>query len=73
MSIESPDYKALFDEVTGERLNVLAQMNHHFGSQTFGEGPDSIPADFHIKHTTFAEDPPEYPADPKPPKKPYFS
>ncbi|OUS04179.1 hypothetical protein A9Q96_14550 [Rhodobacterales bacterium 52_120_T64] len=71
--LESPDYKALFDEVTGKRLNVLAQMNHHFGSQVFADGPDSIPADFHTKNATYNEAPPDVPADPKPPAKPFFS
>ena len=71
--LQSPDYKALFDEVTGERLNALAQMNHHFGSQVFEDGPDSIPADFHSQNKTFDEAPPVSPTDPNPPAKPYFS
>jgi len=71
--LQSADYKALFDEVTGGRLNTLAKMNHHFGSQIFEDGPDSIPADFHTKNTTHDEAAPDVPNDPKPPAKPYFS
>lgn len=71
--MESPDYKALFDEVTGERLSALSEMNHHFGSQVFMDGPDSIPADFHETHNTFDQAPPHTPADPLPPVKPFFS
>ena len=71
--LQSPDYQALFDEVTGERLKLLSQMNHHFGSQVFADGPDSIPLDFHKKNTTFDEAPPDTPTDPEPPAKPYFS
>jgi len=71
--LQSADYKALFEEVTGERLNALAQMNHHFGSQVFGDGPDSIPVNFHTQNTTYDAAPPDMPVDPKPPAKPYFS
>lgn len=71
--LESPDYKALFDEITGERLNVLSQMNYHFGSQVFADGPDSIPADFHTFSNVYGESPLDVPEDPKPPAKPYFS
>ncbi len=71
--LQSDDYKALFNEVTGERLNALSKMNHHFGSQVFGDGPDSIPVDFHTQNTTHEEAPPDVPTDPNPPAKPYFS
>ncbi|MCK4861120.1 MAG: hypothetical protein KAS85_04315 [Rhodobacteraceae bacterium] len=71
--LQSPDYKALFDEVTGERLNALARMNHHFGSQVFEDGPDAISTDFHNENTTYEDAPPDVPADPSPPVKPYFS
>lgn len=71
--MESADYKALFDEVTGERLNTLSEMNHHFGSQVFMDGPDSIPAEFHKTHKTYDAAPPDTPADPLPPVKPFFS
>ena len=71
--LQSPDYKELFAEVTGERLNALAQMTHHFGSQVFADGPDSIPVDFHTENTTYDEVAPVVPVDPKPPAKPYFS
>jgi hypothetical protein len=42
-----PDYKALYDEVTGERMTTLSKMHHCFGTATFLAGPDVIPEDFH--------------------------
>lgn len=71
--LQSPEYEALFREVTGERLNALAQMNHHFGSQIFADGPDAIPTDFHTNNATYDDAPPDVPADPSPPTKPYYS
>ena len=45
--MEAPDYKNLYDEITGERLRSLSRMLHHFGNQEFLDGPDAVPQDFH--------------------------
>ena len=38
-----PDYVALLDEITGDRLIRLSRMHHAFGSAVFLAGPDIIP------------------------------
>ena len=44
----SQEYLNLYTEITGDRLRALSKMLHHFGNQTFLDGPDGIPEDFHL-------------------------
>lgn len=46
--MQRPDYKALYDEITGVRLKALSKMHHCFGTATFLAGPDVVPQDFHL-------------------------
>lgn len=46
----APEYQALYQEITGERLRALSRLLHHFGNQVFLDGPDAVPMDFHLKH-----------------------
>lgn len=45
----SPEYLNLYTEITGDRLRSLSRMLHNFGNQTFLDGPDAVPQDFHLK------------------------
>lgn len=45
----APEYAALYDEITGERLRALSRMLHNFGNQVFLDGPDAVPPDFHLR------------------------
>ncbi len=42
------EYKTLYDEITGARLRALSRMLDKFGNQTFLDGPDAVPQDFHL-------------------------
>lgn len=70
--LESPDYKALFDEVTGQRLNRLSQMHHHMGSQVFMDWPNALDAEFHERHQTFDENQPMLPNDTPAPRPAFY-
>ncbi len=41
--MQRPDYRALYDEITGDRLRKLSRLHALFGTRTFLDGPDSIP------------------------------
>ena len=45
-----PDYQALYDTITGDRLRALSRLLHHFGTAVFEAGPDAVPPDFHLTH-----------------------
>jgi hypothetical protein len=38
-----PEQRALYDELTSERMVRLCRMQRHFGSAVFSAGPDVIP------------------------------
>ena len=40
---QRPDYAALFDEITGPRLEKLSRMTPNFGSAIWYAGPGAIP------------------------------
>lgn len=42
---ERPDYLALYDELTGSRMQRLSRMHGHFGAGVFLAGPDVVPQD----------------------------
>ena len=46
--MDAAEYRALYDEITGERLRALSRMLHHFGNQVFLDGPDAVPLDYHL-------------------------
>ncbi len=46
--LTSEEYQNLYKEITGDRLRALSKMLHNFGNQTFLDGPDAIPQDFHL-------------------------
>ena len=46
----SQEYQNLYAEITGDRLRALSKMLHNFGNQTFLDGPDAIPQDFHLSN-----------------------
>jgi hypothetical protein len=43
------EYQNLYAEITGDRLRALSKLLHHFGNQTFLDGPDAVPQDFHLQ------------------------
>ncbi len=47
----APEYRDLYDEITGERLRTLSRMLHYFGNQVFLDGPDAVPSDFHLQNS----------------------
>lgn len=70
--LDTDDYRKLFTEITGDRMNRLSEMHHHLGAMTFLEGPDCIPDTFHLEHKTFCEDQPDYPESPAAFIEPFF-
>lgn len=46
---QRPEFQALLEAITGERLRTLSRMLHHFGTDVFLEGPSAVPEDFHLK------------------------
>lgn len=47
--LSATEYQNLYAEITGNRLRNLSKMLHYFGNQTFLDGPDAVPADFHLR------------------------
>ena len=45
------EFRALYGEITGERLRALSRMLHHFGTAVFLEGPGAVPEDFHLRQS----------------------
>ncbi len=70
--LENAEYKALFDEITSPRMQALSKRLHYFGSQTFMDGPDSVPEGFESRTPAWEDQPPEHPRAPEPPAKPVF-
>ncbi|MDJ0826711.1 MAG: glycosyltransferase family 2 protein [Rhodobacter sp.] len=54
------DYRAFYDELTGNRMETLSRMHHLFGRDTFLAGPEVIPDD-----VVFGEHPKGYIFQPK--------
>ncbi|MFC2968554.1 glycosyltransferase family 2 protein [Acidimangrovimonas pyrenivorans] len=42
-----PDQEAFYAALTGERMQRLSRMLHHFGANVFNAGPQVIPEDLH--------------------------
>ncbi|WP_151720405.1 glycosyltransferase family 2 protein [Gemmobacter serpentinus] len=45
--MQTENYQAFFAELTGNRMEKLCRMQHHFGSAVFLAGPGVIPTDLH--------------------------
>ena len=45
--LETETYRTFHAELTGERMQTLCRLQHHFGSAVFAAGPGVIPADLH--------------------------
>ena len=44
-----PDYAALHDTLTSERMQSLSRMLDRFGASVFNAGPGVIPPDLHLR------------------------
>jgi len=42
-------YARFYADLTGERMEALCRMQHHFGSSVFNAGPAVIPPDLHLR------------------------
>jgi len=71
--MENKDYRALFDEITGDRLQALSQRLHYFGSQIFMDGPDSVREEFEHSTPSWDETPTDHPLPPSVPDTPAFA
>jgi len=44
--MDRSDYRELYEDITGPRLQRLSRMLHHFGTDVFLQGPDAVPEAF---------------------------
>ncbi|MDO8883440.1 MAG: glycosyltransferase family 2 protein, partial [Pseudotabrizicola sp.] len=47
--LQTENYRNFFAELTGERMQKLCRLQHHFGSAVFSAGPGVIPPDLHSR------------------------